>query len=115
LREGRLTDPSEIKPRNECEDAIQSEKLAADKRSILAVNIISQKQEFNVLLLKAAKTKYIQIHIYAFRVMKFLSTRLKAGYTLKHEQVDQGFSEYVCMYVYIYICKDENWFYLFIY
>jgi len=44
LRQGGLTEPSEIKPRNECEDAIQSEKLAADKRSILAVNIISQKQ-----------------------------------------------------------------------
>jgi len=43
LRERGLTEPSEIKPRNECEDAIQNEKLAADKRSILAVNIISQK------------------------------------------------------------------------
>jgi len=31
LREGGLTEPSEIKPRNECKDAIQSERLAADK------------------------------------------------------------------------------------
>ena len=44
LREGGITEPSVIKPRNKCKDAIQSEKLAADKRSILAVNIISQKQ-----------------------------------------------------------------------
>jgi hypothetical protein len=73
LREGGPTEPSEIQPRNEWEDTIQSEKLAADKRSILAVNIILQKEEFNVLLLKAAKTKYIQIHIYAFIVMKCLS------------------------------------------
>jgi hypothetical protein len=36
------------------------------------------KRKFNVLLLKAAKTKYIQIHIYAFTVMKCLSTLLKA-------------------------------------
>jgi hypothetical protein len=42
LREGGLSEPSEIKPRNECEDAIQSEKFAGDKRNILAVNIISQ-------------------------------------------------------------------------
>jgi hypothetical protein len=30
LKEGGQIELSEIKPRNECEDAIQSEKLAAD-------------------------------------------------------------------------------------
>jgi hypothetical protein len=74
-------------------------------QNILAVNIISQKQEFNVLLFKAAETKYIQIHIYAFTVMKSLSALLKAGYAMKHKPVEQGFCEYMqrwkCIFSYL--------------
>ena len=73
------------------------------------MNIISQKREFNVLLFKAAKTKYIQIHIYEFTVMKSLSTLLMVGYTMKHKQVEQGF----CIYIYAEI--KMVFIYLFIY
>jgi hypothetical protein len=36
LREGGITEPSQIKPRNESEGALQSEKLTVDKWSVLA-------------------------------------------------------------------------------
>jgi len=56
LREGGLTEPSEIKPGNECEDAIQSEKLAADNTGQHTKCIRNQKVDSSSL--KCAETKY---------------------------------------------------------
>jgi hypothetical protein len=72
-----VTGPSEIESRNESEGAVQSARSlqligrVLWLQNILAVNIISQKQEFNVLLSKTAKkkTNYIQIHIYTYEIV----------------------------------------------